>query len=171
MANGSGNVSNVVNLGGPLNTGTPGATIPTTSLANAVVLVGTVSNTTSDNYISIASCSSPASSNAQYQVPNGKTFYCTSIQLSIGTAVGNRAIQFGYGTAALGSANTATPPTGNVIYGSATGAAAGGIKTGPAGSGDYQWNMPVSFPANSYPYFRYDTSSESVCVIIVGILV
>ena len=172
MGQGSGNVSNVVQYGGGAITSTtangvpPQITIPLSNLSSMVTLMGGVGSNTASNYYGFYSASSPASQ-AQYQVPGGKTLYILGIYVSTGSSA---VTQLGYGTAALASEGTGTPPTG-VIYYSASSTVATAGQIGTAASPAYTY-FPVgaSFPASSYPFWRNNGSGVSVNMIMIGIL-
>lgn len=91
-----------------------------------------------------------SSSGSDYLTHATKTTYCSGFYMASGSNI-NTAFSFGYGTAAIGSNNTSTPPTGNVNYSTNGNSIYFGNQ--PA-SGLYWVAYPVSFPPNVYPYIQ-----------------
>lgn len=143
--NGSGNVSNVISLGTY-----PTGSVATKSLSsgdikNHFTLVMSTTSGTNTGYYKFVKMGSQATSGEQYQVTAGKTAYCQPT-ISAPSAI---AFNYGYGTAAIASEGTTTPPTGVKQYaGSTTGQQVNGL----AASVPFPLGISVQFPASSYPF-------------------
>jgi hypothetical protein len=127
----------------------PNITFPFTQLTKLRNLVAGYS-ANANNFLSLANTMSPGST-AQYQVTTGKTLVCFGAYVTTGVGAGSAdSIRFGYGTAALGSDNTSTPPTGVVYYAGSTATSSIAMRVGGANTNTF-YPFPMSFPANSYP--------------------
>jgi hypothetical protein len=153
--------NNLIQIGGHIDNANPGIVLPVSDLSKLLTLGGGNNGGTSD-FVSLASYMSPTTT-AQYQIPNGKTFYVFTIQAN--AATGNVQFQFGYGTASLGANTSATPPTGVVYYGASSSVGATGFKGSSATSGYQSWNVMMSFPQNVYPWFRANGSVNYINLI------
>ena len=128
-----------------------------------VTLGGGVSSSTSGNYIQLRQVSG-----TNYQVPADKVFYITDFW---GFSAAASALAFGYGTAALGSDNTATPPTGSktLLFNTSLGTA--GPFNSLSTSATSHWSFPgLSFPGGSFPYFITGANTQAYNIFVVGIV-
>jgi hypothetical protein len=98
-------------------------------------------------------------------VPSGKTLYVLGVYYtnSLGTGL---QILFGYGTAAIASEGTTTPPTGAIYYGSGNSVFVSGLSTAAAAGAYTYMPIPMSFPANSYPFVKFYGGGYAGCVLI-----
>ncbi len=153
---------NVVNSGAAMNSANPTQQLPPGTLPITLQCV----EVTAAQYEWLSSWSSPASGGrVQFQVPSTQTFVVTSILYQSGlTATG---LILGYGTAALGSKDTATPPTGSTPYGDVTNANGGIFSQGTAQT---QFSIPVTFPASSFPYCFFLAGSGTANAFVTGYL-
>lgn len=169
---GSGNVSNVVQYGGGAITSTtangvpPQITVPIGSLSNMVTLTGGSGSTSANYFYGFYSASSPTSNSAPYQVPSGKTLYVLGMYMA-GT-VGHSPI-FGYGTATFTEASSSAP-TGAVFYGPGSNPGASAFLPTATTPAYTYFPVGISFPANSYPFWKAYASSEYMGLILIGIL-
>lgn len=103
----------------------------------------------------------------QYQVPGGKTLYCTSINMNAGGALG---YMFGYSTATFTEA-TLVAPTGAVYYGAGTtsaGANTAGVIVAPSSIiGIYEMTqIMVSWAASKYPFIQTNSTLEQGYILL-----
>lgn len=147
--------------GGPLNAVNSGiVAIP--GDPSVFALTAMIGSSTSGRYLKFVKMGQQSTSLGQYQVPAGKKFLAVGIlcQTSATFYAG-----FGYGTAALVAEDTATPPTGEKFF---AGAAGNGslIFTGITA---ISWlPVPVQFPAESFPFVKCNTSTQSGMWVLVG---
>lgn len=133
-----------------------------TSMGATIALTASVAGSTSGNYLKFVKLGTLTTSAEQYQVTAGKTLQCDGYFLSMSTAAYHA---FGYGTAALGSENGSSAPTGEKVM---SGAANAGIYMTTTAANVPQWMpIPVSFPASSYPFLKMNTSSANINVILL----
>lgn len=152
--------ANIAQFGG-LGASFPFINIPIGAASNVVTLIMGSGGVTAGHFYEFIKANSPGST-TQYQVPSGKTF--TAYGIMFESTLADSTI-LGYGTAALASEDTATPPTG-VVYYAATSTGATFI-THPASA--YQ-SIPisVSFPALSYPFAKAISSSHDLNIMLIG---
>lgn len=141
-------------------TSTPSAVYPVSDLSKRRTLIAADDATTSGNYYAFYRMGGTAS--GQYQVGSGKTLHCMSLEM---TANQNSAWVFGYGTAALASNDTATPPTGEFVYAPAASSARGLYLIFGSTIRRY-WPIYMSFPSLSYPFVRSNTGSTDVSMTL-----
>lgn len=160
-------VNSVAQGGGQANSGS-NLIIPIQSLSSVVVLNfgGFVGSGIANSWWAAWSASSPASA-TPYVIPNGVSFYVTSMQTESNTA--NTNFNLGYGTAAVASDGQNSAPTGAVDYNStassiyvfSTGSTANAIQV--------QYPVGISFAAGKYPYVHLQ-SAQTLAVTLIGIL-
>lgn len=141
----------------------PSGIIPASQQANIITLTMEVGSSTSNHFYRLMKMNSPGSV-AQYQVPNGKTFYALGYYVQVGTS--QVCLLYGYGTAALIADDTATAPTGNVPYSGSSGLC--GHRIDIANVNKFM-PIPMSFPQNTYPYVYLTNSSVFFTVQVIGI--
>lgn len=169
-ASGSGNISQMVQFGGPSITssgsiaGAPPINIAVADLTSVVTLIGATNSATATRYYGFYSANSPVAA-SKYQVPSGKTLHIMGAYMSVSTA--GIAVHFGYANSTF--AEGASSVSGDIPY---TPTAASvfpykGIVTVP----NYNY-LPInmSFPSNSFPYFNADTSSGLYQITMFGVL-
>lgn len=156
-------VNNVVNPGGGINSQIPAFTLPADSVNSAklITLSGGVGSTATNAWYSLSKLNS---GNAQYQVPVGKTLYI--IGFYCGTASVNN-IMFGYATASFSFATTSTP-TGATNYSPNNDAASSGLYCSGSHASPVYMAISMSFPASSYPFFRYQSGATTLAVNLIG---
>lgn len=160
-------VNNVVQFSGINQAGAISTyqTVPIQAIDSSgfVTLGGGVSSSTSGNYIQLRQVSG-----TNYQVPSDKVFYITDFWAFSASA---SALAFGYGTAALGSDNTSTPPTGSktLLFNTSLGTA--GPFYSLSTSATSHWSFPgLSFPGGSFPYFITGANTQAYQIFVVGIV-
>lgn len=158
-------VSSVIQIGGsPLttngtNVGNPAISIPIASIGSLRTLTTGIASTTTGNFLMLVNQGTPGAQ-AQYQVTTGKTLYCYNLT-STGDATSH--LQFGYGTAALGSDNTATPPTGVKYFTSGSSAVTSGYINPPLTVASViSYPTMIYFPALSFPFVAWTGSISNV---------
>lgn len=160
--------NNVLVIGGKIDGSSNSATFPVPNGASLKTIGSRINGSTADNYIKLGLWSNPSSSAAQYQVTSGKTFISFGIYLTKTSTAASAAIQFGYGTAALVAFNTATAPTGDVIYGATNSAVTGGMLL-YANNTTASFNpFVVSFPSLAFPYWRTDLAGADIGIVVLG---
>lgn len=167
--NGSGNVSDVRQLGMVGGDGTtPGAapiSIPDITKVFALTCGSGSGNVTSGRYYRCNKMASMTTSQENYQVTSGKVAYCilTSALTNTGAA-GQTNFGFGYGTAAV-TQDSSTPPSGDKIFSSGSGGGvwATGGNFGHAGS----MAIPIQFPASSFPYLMGASGGAFLNAILI----
>ncbi len=165
---GTAQVNNVLQFQG-VSTTLPSSSVtiplPNISTSGFVALAGSAASTTASDYYGLY----PSAGGTQYQVPSGKTFYIIDIWVQQSGSAS--AAQLGYGTAALASEGTATAPTGAVYLASSGGTSIySSFMYLSTGGAFYHFSFPgLSFPANSYPFWRPATAANFQ-TIVVGIV-
>jgi hypothetical protein len=157
---GSAQTNDIVQFGGGKNILQPSIVLPFANVNNLIQLSALISSSTSGNFLMLSRWSSAGS--AQYQVNAAKHFYACGIFVYTNTA--NIQFTVGYGTAALGSDNTGTPPTGAVYFSSGSGVSS--LYTDATG-----WNfypLFADFPASSYPFIKTGTSANNYNIVLLG---
>lgn len=176
MANGSGNVNSVSQTGNLTPESGVSMVLPVSgniTFKDQIALLGWANTSDTDAYRMLQSAKSPGAT-AQYQVSTGKTFYVTGIFINFTAVSAITSFDIGYGTAALASDGTATPPTGDVLYtnsGAATNQGTFSFASNTDASTMNSKFLPlagISFPADSYPYLLIRTSADSAGIILVG---
>ena len=170
MAQGSGNVSAVINFGGAAITSTianglsPYITLPPSILSSVVTLQGGVSSANGSGYYGFYSASSPASQTV-YSVPNGKTLYVLGVYFSASNV---SPFQFGYGTA-VGSwtEGGSTAMTGSIYYGANSTQSNTGFYATVVNPAYTYYPIPMSFPANSIPFWRPLSNAQNYNIIMI----
>jgi len=174
MANGSGNVSNVDNLGGAANSAFPSVVLP-----HDVPVVQLVGSGGASNAIYIfQQCAGTVQ--GAYQVPTGQTFKAIGYWTTSTSAATSKFV-FAQSTAAPSQASSVgTPPAGSVYYNSSGSIASAGdaalgsgfaLGTTAAPAGIYWVPTPgLEFTADYYPYYVSD-GGTAFSVILIGYLV
>lgn len=147
-----GPINNVFEIGAPANSKLPLGIFPIST--GLFTIIANTSSNSSPGYLALTQMSGGAA-NGQYQVTNTKTAICFGFW-----AISNNSFQgleFGYGTAALASNNTSTPPTGSVQYSAASNVASYALAS-PFPQAIY-YNDIIQFPSQSYPYVLYTNQS------------
>lgn len=140
----------------------PAGVLPFSDISKLITLHADVNSSTAGNYYVLTKMQSPTGT-TQYQVPNGKTFVAYGIYVYTSNA--QSCVLPGYGTAALGSDNTSTPPTGSVPYSGSSFLC--GMRSDVGGATRFL-QTPISFPQNSYPYMIFQSGSTSYDIDIIG---
>lgn len=159
-ANGSGNVTQTVGLGGSkTSAGAPiTCSVGQAGTAACKMLYAAASSGSSATYLKFYD------GGVQYQVPSGKTFTVLGFTHIAGLS-GASYLGFGYATATFLN-NITGPPTGAVQYGNAYQDMMQ-IKT-VAGALEYEPIGGFTFPALSYPFVRYGNSNY-VTIFVWGV--
>lgn len=136
-----------------------------------VLLCGGNTAPAAADFYGLYSLSAPTT-NAQYQVPAGKTFYgVDAFAVLIGT---NACIKFGYGPSkALSAEGVAASPSGSIEWGGPTagGDCSGGFFTDIVSStGESKSAVGVQWPALSYPFWKYQGGASIANFCIRGIV-
>ena len=168
MANGSGNVSNIIEIGGldTLSTGSfgistqPSATIPDGSVGVYKTLIGSHNGSiTAGNYYQLID---PSVGSTQYQVPSGKKFQIIKMVLINTDAAAGIEGTFGWSTASFtdGASSVTSPvnfagPASNPRHMYCSGSPS--VQTPTVFSSSF----PSSLPALSYVYFLTMTSNAT----------
>lgn len=141
--------------------------IPVPAIDNSgfVTIGGGISSSTGANYYMLTRFSGAG----QYQVTGG-LFYLSD--LWIYNAGAQNQCQIGYGTAALGSDDTVTPPTGaTYLFSSGNTVGNSALYSNQITFSWQKYSFPgVVFPLNAYPFFRPGNSSQAWTVIMTGIV-
>lgn len=142
-------VNNILEIGGQNNTTNPVAIRPIDT--GLFTLVGNVLSNVNPGYVILTKMGGAGPTGTQYQVTAGKTLMCFGMYfVTNGSSVG---FILGYGTAALGSNNTSTPPAGEVQYTY--------VSNDPTYFLNSTLPMPFyvtdifQFPASSFPFVLY----------------
>jgi hypothetical protein len=160
-------VNNIAQLSGPGNSTNPGLIVPISEFAKVVSLVAMGAITTSGFHRNFASMNAP-SSTGPFQVPASNSIHISGMLVAVNNT-SPFGLEFGYGTAALGSQDTTTAPTGVVYY--STSSTYSGYKFDSGGTNiPKYWPINMSFPASSYPFFRADGGID-YRIMLSGILV
>lgn len=164
-ASSTGAVANTFQVGGPENGSNPCANLQIGNLSTTqlVTISAFIGNSTGSNYLMLTKWNSTGSS-GQYQVPSGKSFRACMINVFCGTS--NDTLTIGYGTAALGSDNTATPPTGVKYFSS--GSQIPSMVTGPGGVVN-SFPLYLEFPPSSFPIIQTNQGAQTYNVVMVGV--
>lgn len=164
---GTAQTNNIVQFGGAKNSAGPGIVLPYTSQGNMIQLSAFINSSTASNFLMFSAWRATGSS-GQYQVANGKTFRSAGGIFIFSGGGGNRFI-FGTGTAALGSDNTATPPTGPVYYSSGATVSSMFTDTNNGTGSVWQWYpIYIEFAQNLYPFLKTVDSAASYGILIPG---
>lgn len=173
-ATGSGNISSVAAICGiPVSNAVSNSNAaavpliyPTGSLTDVVTLIGNAVSSSAGNYYAFYSANSPSSgSQTKYQVPNGKTLYVLSTSLWANTSTDSALV--GYGTAAIVAEPTGTAPTGEVVYAPASTSYNMYAQTTSAWT---NYPIPMSFPGNSFPFWKAGVGSQQYSLMLCGLL-
>lgn len=162
-------VNSIVSVGGGPVSNLSAGNLPLNSIdtSNLSMICGGMASSGAGQFFGLFSQSSPTTS-AQYSVPAGQKFY--AINMWTYSSSSGAALQLGYGTAAIASEGTGTPPTGVVYYGATAAAADTGFVQPATLAYQTFAAAGISFPANSFPFFRTGTSSAIYNVCIQGIV-
>ena len=147
----------ITQTGGPASVGNLLVNLVSNISALRMLGAGSASGT-ANNYYMLVNYGTVLPGAQQYKVTTGKTMYCYSYEISTSTA---GKFMFGYGTAALGSEDTATPPTGSTTY-NATGdptKSAIAVDAGTVGTYITQPIM-ISFAQDVYPYVKTSAGGD-----------
>lgn len=136
------------------------AAINVSDLSKLRTLSSSDGSSTADNYLNLTRMGSQGTNLEGYQVASTGSLECAGFWISNG---GSFQFNFGYGTAALASNDTATPPTGVKVF---TNVADRGILTASSTAYVY-YPFPVSFPAGSYPFVKQATSAVEMHIHMV----
>jgi hypothetical protein len=153
---GGGNSSGTGVAGGAFN-------YPVGSVSEVITLIAGSSGAAANNFVAFYLAGS--NGGTQYQVTSGKTFYVLSETCYNQLAVA--ANQLGYGTAALAADPTATAPTGAVYFGNPAQAFATPFYSPTASTFSY-YQIPLKFPASSYPFIKVSTINNAMGCAITG---
>jgi len=133
-----------------------------------------ISSATANNHCALipSGAVGAGTAGAQYKVSASKTFVSPGFYWTSSLAVNTSFIGFGYGTAALIALDTATAPTGAVYYSGATTVRQFNNVSGATGFVPVlalQWMpFPMSFPANSFPFFQTMVNADQLYIQVVG---
>lgn len=157
-------VNNVVQVGHAVNSDNPCLITPAGSLGSpqVVTLSASVAGSTANNFLMFTQWNTNA---GQYQVPSGKILKVCTLFVFCSTTSDH--IGMGYGTAALGSDNTATPPAGVKYFSS--GATIPILVLG-AGGLTNTYPFYAEFPALSYPFLITSQGSVTYSAQLVGVV-
>jgi hypothetical protein len=164
--------NSIINVGGGPTVSPASGNFPLNSIdtSGLVMICGGTESSGAGQFFGLYSQTSPTTT-AQYNVPNGVKFYAVNMWAYIN---GNAAsFQLGYGTGAIASEGTGTPPSGVIYYGaSANNGSSTGFVQPTSGTTVYQTYAlaGLSFPAASYPFFRTVISTTLYKVCIQGIV-
>lgn len=139
-----------------------------TPLQNASTDLVTISaytaGSTANNFLKLGPWNESGS--AQYQVP--ASFYLFAAGLYFMNLTANVQLGIGYGTAGLITEDTATAPTGLVMFG---GGSTVTTLRSVASVGPYVfYPFPMRFPANAFPFIKTITGGEAYSVVIPAVL-
>lgn len=177
-ASGSGNVSNVVGYGGGTIAVSP--SINSTTESNLIIPmgdVGTYKTLTSytgqggTNWVYLHLIDTSSGSNAQYQVPNGKSFHIMKICAQNNAPATQLSFSIGTSTATF-TDSSATVPTSPVYFSQAAQQSLFSLPaTGGAAAPGFSiitqscWNFPMKFNQNLYPFIHSYVGSGSFYLI------
>lgn len=149
--------TDAIQFGYGLNSAVAAKIVPRSSMGNTFALIMSTTSGTNTGYYKFVKAGSIASTAVAYSVTTAKTAYCSGYYSAVPSAAN---FNFGYGTAAVGSEGTTTPPTGAKQL-----AATGIVHLGTANV--FSWYpIPYAFPADSYPYV-YGTSINALNMAVV----
>src|SRR3990167_6663413 len=121
------------------------------------LLAGDVVSTTG-NYLRFVRLGTSTTNGENYQVTVGKTLYCTGFYIFASAAF---TATFGYGTTAVTDDNS-TPPTAPKAF---TGGAGVTFSTAAVA---FTWiPLPMSFPAESFPYLVAQNTSVNFQIALI----
>lgn len=139
--------------------------LPFEDLDDIISLGAGVISATADNFLPLVKMHHSNVATGQYQVTAGKKFVSPGFYAV--TGANNGRIMFGYGTAALASADTNTAPAGVIYYSGSSAVTTYPLRTGGTNVLGFV-PCPLSFPAASFPWVRYGENTGSLGLWIVG---
>lgn len=160
-------VNNVIRFGfnyppGGISIDNPVGAIPVSNISKLITLEAETTSATTGHYYQLMSLASPASK-GEYQVPIGKTFQSVGYYMSTGSA--QVCVTWGYGTATF-TDDTNTTPTGAVDYTAST--AGCGVRNDTGSDALRFIPLPISFPASSFPYIKFQSSAVRYHLQMIG---
>lgn len=158
---GSAAVNNVLRLGGDMSVDNPAAILPKSLHSSITMLSMFNGGTTANNYMALNGWR--ATSNNQYQVPNGKALRGLGFWGKSNSA--NTVFILGYADTALATPDTASAPTTPIYFSNS--ATSGSVYLDGT---TYKWySFQFEIPAQKYPFLRAVTNAVALAVNLVGV--